>query len=30
MHERDEFREYPNIVKFIDDYTDASLGEIFS
>lgn len=30
MHERDEFREYPNIVKFIDDYTDASLEELFS
>jgi HAD superfamily hydrolase (TIGR01509 family) len=30
MHEKDEFRDYPNIVKFIDDYTDASLEELFS
>jgi len=30
MHEKEEFRDYPNIVHFIEDYTDASLGELFS
>ena len=30
MHDKDEFRDYPNIVRFIDDYTDVSLGELFS
>lgn len=28
MHEKEEFRDYPNIVHFIEDYTDASLGEL--
>lgn len=30
MHEKQEFRDYPNIVHFIEDYTDASLEELFS
>ncbi|HVW58957.1 MAG TPA: HAD family phosphatase [Puia sp.] len=30
MHDKDEFRDYPNVVRFIDDYTDVSLGELFS
>jgi beta-phosphoglucomutase len=29
MHEKEEFRDYPNIVHFVADYTDASLGELF-
>jgi len=30
MHEKQEFRDYPNIVHFIEDYTDASLEELFA
>jgi HAD superfamily hydrolase (TIGR01509 family) len=30
MHDKEEFRDYPNIVHFIRDYTDASLEELFS
>jgi beta-phosphoglucomutase-like phosphatase (HAD superfamily) len=30
MHDRDEFRDYPNIVHFVGDYTDASLEALFS
>ncbi|MBN9384440.1 MAG: HAD family phosphatase [Chitinophagaceae bacterium] len=30
MHDKDEFRDYPNIVRFVDDYTDVSLRELFS
>jgi len=29
-HEKEEFRDYPNIVHFIRDYTDASLEGLFS
>lgn len=30
MHEKEEFRDYPNIVHFIGDYTDPSLEELFT
>lgn len=29
MHEKDEFRDYPNIVHFIEDYRDPALDELF-
>jgi len=29
MHDKDEFRDYPNIVHFVADYTDAALQELF-
>jgi len=28
MHGIDEFRKYPNILRYIEDYTDPSLGEL--
>ena len=30
MHERGEFRDYPNIVHFIEDYRDPALNELFA
>jgi beta-phosphoglucomutase len=30
MHDKAAFRDYPNIVHFIRDYTDASLEELYS
>jgi HAD superfamily hydrolase (TIGR01509 family) len=30
MHEKEEFRDYPNIVHFIEDYRDASLNDLFA
>ncbi len=30
MHEKEEFRDYPNIVMFIGDYRDPSLEMLFS
>jgi HAD superfamily hydrolase (TIGR01509 family) len=30
MHEREEFRDYPNIVHFIEDYRDPALDELFA
>ena len=30
MHEKDEFRDYPNIVHFIEDYRDPALDELFA
>jgi beta-phosphoglucomutase len=30
MHDKEEFRDYPNIVHFIGDYTDPSLEELFA
>jgi beta-phosphoglucomutase family hydrolase len=30
MHTEDEFQQYPNIIKFITDYTDPSLQELLS
>ena len=29
MHEKEEFREYPNILSYIADYKDPSLDELF-
>ncbi|HXB93985.1 MAG TPA: HAD family phosphatase [Puia sp.] len=29
MHEKEEFRGYPNVLRYIADYTDASLDEFF-
>lgn len=29
MHERDEFGRYPNVLRYIADYTDPSLDELF-
>lgn len=29
MHEKEEFRRYPNVIRFIKDYTDPSLDELF-
>jgi HAD superfamily hydrolase (TIGR01509 family) len=29
MHEKEEFREYPNILNYIADYTDPSLDALF-
>jgi HAD superfamily hydrolase (TIGR01509 family) len=29
MHEKEEFRDYPNVVGYIADYTDPSLEELF-
>jgi hypothetical protein len=30
MHEKEEFRDYPNIVHFIEDYRDPALDELFA
>ncbi|HVV04392.1 MAG TPA: HAD family phosphatase [Puia sp.] len=30
MHDKDEFRDYPNIVHFIEDYRDPALNELFA
>jgi len=30
MHAREEFHNYPNIVRYIADYTDPSLDELFT
>jgi beta-phosphoglucomutase len=29
MHEKEEFRRYPNVLRYIADYTDPSLEELF-
>jgi beta-phosphoglucomutase len=29
MHEKEEFRRYPNVLRYIVDYTDPSLDELF-
>ena len=29
MHEKEEFGRYSNIIRFIKDYTDPSLDELF-
>lgn len=29
MHDKEEFRQYPNIVNYIADYTDPSIDELF-
>ena len=29
MHEKEEFGRYSNVIRFIKDYTDPSLGELF-
>ncbi|HLZ89799.1 MAG TPA: HAD family phosphatase, partial [Puia sp.] len=29
MHEKEEFRRYPNVLRYIADYTDPSLDELF-
>jgi len=29
MHKREEFRDYPNVVSYIADYTDPTLEELF-
>ena len=29
MHEKEEFSRYPNVIRFIKDYTDPSLDELF-
>lgn len=29
MHEKEEFGRYPNVIRFIKDYTDPSLDELF-
>jgi len=29
MHEKEEFDRYPNVIRFIKDYTDPSLDELF-
>jgi beta-phosphoglucomutase len=30
MHEKEEFRRYPNVLRYIADYTDPSLEELFT
>jgi beta-phosphoglucomutase len=30
MHEKEEFSQYPNVLRYIADYTDPSLGELFT
>jgi beta-phosphoglucomutase len=30
MHEKEEFRRYPNVLRYIADYTDLSLEELFT
>jgi len=30
MHTADEFAAYPNIVCFIEDYTDKNLDQLFA
>jgi HAD superfamily hydrolase (TIGR01509 family) len=30
MHKREEFRHYPNVLRYIADYTDPSLDELFT
>ena len=30
MHTKEEFREYPNILRYVADYTDPSLDELFT
>jgi beta-phosphoglucomutase len=29
MHEKEEFGRYPNVIRFVKDYTDPSLDELF-
>ena len=30
MHEKDEFRGFPNVLRYVADYTDSCLGELFT
>jgi beta-phosphoglucomutase len=30
MHEKEEFHRYPNVLRYIADYTDPSLDELFT